>query len=183
DRHGAGARQDRLTEPDLQHSPPGDARTARRGMKVMESSAVFQPKQRAEKGSREDGNQSKAGHRTWGPIGRQNRPLFEVPFRLSSLTPSSLHSFSIVKRRRAAAPRGDASNVWLASSLSRRTLGETWALALNLRRTLPSAPARHSPAPCAAEPAARQKNPTRGWPGLASAAVRDATVARVSMTT
>jgi hypothetical protein len=30
-------------------------------MKVMESSAVFQPKQRAEKGSREDGNQSKAG--------------------------------------------------------------------------------------------------------------------------
>src|SRR5262249_9824120 len=61
DRHGAGARQDRLTEPGLQHSPPGDARTACRGMKVMESSAVFQPKQRAEKGSREDGNQSNAG--------------------------------------------------------------------------------------------------------------------------
>src|SRR5262245_30926852 len=30
-------------------------------MKVMESSAVFQPKQRAKKGSREDGNQSNAG--------------------------------------------------------------------------------------------------------------------------
>jgi hypothetical protein len=38
DRHGVGARQDRLTElGGLQHSPPGDARTARRGMKVMES--------------------------------------------------------------------------------------------------------------------------------------------------
>ena len=34
DRHGAGARQDRLAEPGLQHSPPGDAGTARRGMKV-----------------------------------------------------------------------------------------------------------------------------------------------------
>ena len=34
DRHYAGARQDRLAEPDLQHSPPGDAGTARRGMKV-----------------------------------------------------------------------------------------------------------------------------------------------------
>jgi IS5 family transposase len=41
DRHGAGARQDRVAEPGLQHSPPGDARTARRDMKVMESSAVF----------------------------------------------------------------------------------------------------------------------------------------------
>jgi IS5 family transposase len=49
DRHGAGARQDRLAEPGLQHSPPGDAGTARRGMKTVESSAVFQPKQRAEK--------------------------------------------------------------------------------------------------------------------------------------
>ena len=55
DRHRAGARQDRLAEPGLQHSPPGDAGTARRGMKTVESSAVFQPKQRAEKGSREDG--------------------------------------------------------------------------------------------------------------------------------
>src|SRR5207253_9449578 len=34
DRHRAGARQDRLAEPDLQHSPPGDAGTARRGMKT-----------------------------------------------------------------------------------------------------------------------------------------------------
>ena len=33
DWHGAGARQDRLAEPGLQHSPPGDAGTARRGMK------------------------------------------------------------------------------------------------------------------------------------------------------
>jgi hypothetical protein len=49
-------------------------------MKVMELSAVFQPKQRAEKGSREDGNQSKAGpNPNLGPIRRQNRPLFEVP--------------------------------------------------------------------------------------------------------
>ena len=55
DWHDAGARQDRLAEPGLQHSPPGDARTARRRMKAGESSAVFQSKQRAEKGSREDG--------------------------------------------------------------------------------------------------------------------------------
>ena len=49
-------------------------------MKVMESSAVFQPKQRAEKASREDGNQSKAGpNPNLRPIRRQNRPLFEVP--------------------------------------------------------------------------------------------------------
>src|SRR5262249_53591256 len=33
DRHRAGARQDRLAEPGLQHSPPGNAGTARRGMK------------------------------------------------------------------------------------------------------------------------------------------------------
>ena len=46
------ARQDRLAEPGLQHSPPGDAGTARRGMKTLESSAVFQPKQRAEKEAR-----------------------------------------------------------------------------------------------------------------------------------
>ena len=48
-------------------------------------------------------------------------------FALSPLTPSSLQSFSIVKRRRAAAPRGDASNVWVASSHSRRTLGGAWS--------------------------------------------------------
>jgi hypothetical protein len=36
-------------EPGLQHSPPGDAGTARHGMKTVESSAVFQPKQWAEK--------------------------------------------------------------------------------------------------------------------------------------
>ena len=46
------ARQDRLAEPGLQHSPPGDAGTARRGMKTVESSAVFQPKQWAEKEAR-----------------------------------------------------------------------------------------------------------------------------------
>ena len=34
DRHRAGARQDRLAEPGLQHSPPGDAGADRRGMKV-----------------------------------------------------------------------------------------------------------------------------------------------------
>ena len=49
DRHHAGARKDRLAEPGLQHSPPGDAGTARRGMKTVESSAVLQPKQWAEK--------------------------------------------------------------------------------------------------------------------------------------
>src|SRR3954469_1496945 len=54
DWHRAGARQDRLAEPGLQHSPPGDAGTARRGMKTVESSAVFQPKQWAEKRSPED---------------------------------------------------------------------------------------------------------------------------------
>jgi hypothetical protein len=37
-------------------------------------------------------------------------------FELSRLSPSSLHTLSIAKRRRAAAPRGEASNVWLASS-------------------------------------------------------------------
>src|SRR3954447_4683213 len=52
DRHRAGARQDRLAEPGLQHSPPGDTGTARRGMKTVESSAVFQPKQWAEKEAR-----------------------------------------------------------------------------------------------------------------------------------
>ena len=41
--------KDRLAEPGLQHSPPSDAGTARRGMKTVESSAVFQPKQWAEK--------------------------------------------------------------------------------------------------------------------------------------
>ena len=39
DWHRAGARQDRLAEPGLQHSPPGDAGTARRGMKTVELSA------------------------------------------------------------------------------------------------------------------------------------------------
>ena len=38
----AGARQDRLAEPGLQHSPPGDAGTARRGMKTVQSSALRQ---------------------------------------------------------------------------------------------------------------------------------------------
>src|SRR5258708_29029569 len=49
DWHRAGARQDRLAEPGLQHSPPGDAGTARRGMKTGEASAVVQPKQWAGK--------------------------------------------------------------------------------------------------------------------------------------
>src|SRR6516162_3327665 len=55
DRHGAGARQDRLAEPGLQHSPPGDARMARCGMKVVESSAIFLRGSGLKKGSREDG--------------------------------------------------------------------------------------------------------------------------------
>ena len=50
-------------------------------MKVVESSAVFQPKQRTEK--REavtTANQSKTGpNPNLCPIRRQNRPLFEVP--------------------------------------------------------------------------------------------------------
>src|SRR3954452_11842450 len=52
DRHRAGARQDRLAEPGLQHSPPGDAGAARRSMKTVASSTVFQPKQWAEKEAR-----------------------------------------------------------------------------------------------------------------------------------
>jgi IS5 family transposase len=44
--HVFGAQQN---APGLQHSPPGNAGTARRGMKTVESSAVFQPKQWAEK--------------------------------------------------------------------------------------------------------------------------------------
>src|SRR3954464_9617405 len=52
DWHRAGARQDRLAESGLQHPPPGDAGTARRGVKTVESSAVFQPKQWAEKEAR-----------------------------------------------------------------------------------------------------------------------------------
>jgi hypothetical protein len=58
DWHRAGARQDRLAEPGLEHPPPGDAGTARRGVKTVESSAVFQPKQWAEK---KPGRQSKTG--------------------------------------------------------------------------------------------------------------------------
>ena len=54
-------------------------------MKVVESSAVFQPKQRTEK--REavtTANQSKTGpNPNLCPIRRQNRPLFEVPIRPS----------------------------------------------------------------------------------------------------
>ena len=56
---------------------PGDARTARRRIKAVELSAVFQSKQRAEKGSREDGKS--IANRTQpelGSIRRQNRPLF-----------------------------------------------------------------------------------------------------------
>ena len=42
--------EDRSAEPCRQHSPPGDAGTARHGMKTVELlSAVFQPKQWAEK--------------------------------------------------------------------------------------------------------------------------------------
>jgi hypothetical protein len=35
------ARQDRLAEPGLEHSPPGDAGTARRGMKVAVSTTLL----------------------------------------------------------------------------------------------------------------------------------------------
>ena len=48
-------------------------------MKAVELSAVFQSKQRAEKGSRGDGKS--IANRTqpeMGSIRRQNRPLFEV---------------------------------------------------------------------------------------------------------
>src|SRR5262249_40638467 len=48
DRHGAGARQDRLTEPGLQHSPPGDARTACRGLEGSGARAVLPPERVAE---------------------------------------------------------------------------------------------------------------------------------------
>ena len=68
----------------------GDAGTARRGMKVVESSAVFQPKQRTEK--REavtTANQSKTGpNPNLCPIRRQNRPLFGVPNSIASTKPS-----------------------------------------------------------------------------------------------
>jgi hypothetical protein len=46
----------RLAEPGLQHSPPGDAGTPRRGMR-WSPSAVFQPKQRAEKEAVKTANQ------------------------------------------------------------------------------------------------------------------------------
>ncbi len=59
----------------------GDVGTARRGMKVVESSALFQPKQRTEK--REavtTANQSNTGPNPNScSIRRQNRPLLEVP--------------------------------------------------------------------------------------------------------
>jgi hypothetical protein len=89
-------------------------------MKVMELSAVFQPKQRAEKGSREDGNQSKAGpNPNLGPIRRQNRPLFEVP--------SSLHrwfggSDRAHQGRQAARAGGDERNA-IAGAAGRADAG------------------------------------------------------------
>jgi hypothetical protein len=48
-------------------------------------------------------------------------------FARSPLPPSSFHSFCIAKRRSSAAPRGEASNVWLASSQSRRTSRAAWS--------------------------------------------------------
>ena len=66
DRHRAGARQDRLAEPGLQHSPPGDAGTARRGMKTVESSGG---------GKKKAGRQSKIGPNP----NLCPRTLFEVP--------------------------------------------------------------------------------------------------------
>ena len=58
-------------------APPGDARTARRRMKAVELSAVFQSKQRAEKGSREkDKSIANRTQPELGSIRRQNRPLF-----------------------------------------------------------------------------------------------------------
>src|SRR5262245_11055675 len=61
DGHRVDARQDRFAEPGLQNAPPGDAGTTSRGMKVVQSSAVFQPKQVGGKGSRVDSYQSKTG--------------------------------------------------------------------------------------------------------------------------
>ena len=73
------ARANRLAERGLQHSPPADAGTARRGIKTVESSAMFQPKQWAEKASREDNRKQdpartcaqssvKIEHCSWRPI-------------------------------------------------------------------------------------------------------------------
>ena len=68
---------DRLAEPGLQHSPPGDAGTARRGMKTVESSAVSNE---AVGGKKKPGRQS-----TTGPNPNLcPRTLFEVPFSRSS---------------------------------------------------------------------------------------------------
>ena len=70
------ARQDRLAEPGLQHPQPGDAGTARRGMKTLESFLqLFQPQQRAEKRSPED-NRTTRPNPNLCP-----RTFFEVPFR------------------------------------------------------------------------------------------------------
>ena len=73
-----------LAVPSLQHSPPGDAGTARRGMKTVELSALFQPE--AVGGKSKRGRQSKTGpNPNLCPIRRQNRTLFEVPYSCLSL--------------------------------------------------------------------------------------------------
>src|SRR3954468_20338544 len=97
DWHGAGARQDRLAEPGLQRSPPGDAGTARRGMKVKSLSF--------NRSSGRDGAVKTAiklkQHPTLCPLTRQNRPLFEVPV---SETRSSARS--CVPRKTPCLPLG-----------------------------------------------------------------------------
>ena len=102
---------------------PGDARTARRRIKAVELSAVFQSKQRAEKGSREDGKS--IANRTQpelGSIRRQNRPLFP------QVAPPSPHARAPAGPARASirgqADPGSAPSPWnlrAPPELTRRT--------------------------------------------------------------
>ena len=71
-----GTRADRFTHRPQRHSPPGDAGTARRGMKTVESSAMFQPKSWRKKKPDDIGNRSKPD---LCPIRRENRTSFETP--------------------------------------------------------------------------------------------------------
>ena len=75
DWHGAGARQDRLAEPGLQHSPPGDAGTARRGMRGEVPRSFNRSSGRRWKPL--NGIKLKQDP-TLCPITRPNRSLFEV---------------------------------------------------------------------------------------------------------
>ena len=63
-------------EPGLQHSPPGDAGTARRGMKVKSLCSFNRSSGRD--GAVKTATKLKTAP-TLCPITRQNRPLFEVP--------------------------------------------------------------------------------------------------------